>query len=251
MSGPMLIRSVTLSEDTTDAWKSINGWYPRRDRTTLEMLDVYLRNECHLNEQPIINLGNSEFDPSIEELAIKGINPKLVFNIGRNIRPLIRPGTTREILHSVLPPQPRTNHAMATRFWVKAPGAKGVGKTLMQSEQPPKIPKEWDLQVNVVGDEYRVITVDDKVVQVNHRQGDNDNRSYTWVGVTNAPRPVKQIAKDAARLLTGRNIIGWDIILVPAMNKAYVLEGNSCPGMSEATAKRIIDYINGRSYEDA
>jgi hypothetical protein len=241
----MAIRSITLSEESSQAWKAAGCYFPRRERTMQQMLDLYVRNESDF----IINLGHTAFNPSDEDLNRRGIIPDNLFNIGRNIRPLVRPGTTRELLGDLLPPYPVESDVFAIDYWVKAPGAKGKGKVLTRGHELPKIPKEWDLQVHIKGQEYRVITVDDTVVQVNERHGDNGDRSYEWVGVTAAPRAVKQVAKDAARKLEGRNVIGWDIIL--ENDKAYVLEGNSCPGMNDATAKRILDWMRGRSYEDA
>lgn len=246
----MLIRSITLSSDTFDAWKAIGGWFPRRDRTPDEMLDLYANNYDPTQPAPIINLGNTGFSPTESDLEARGIQAVPIFNLGDNIRPLVRPGTTRKLLNHLLPPYPRANRA-GSRFWIKAPGSKGKGKTLTFGDALPKVPAEWDLQAHVVGAEYRVITVDDKVVQVNQRQGDNKNRSYQWVGVLSAPAVVKHQARVAARQLSGRNILGWDVIHVPGMQKAYILEGNSCPGVNPATAQRIIDFIEERTYEDA
>jgi hypothetical protein len=247
----MLIRSIALSEQSSEAWKSIGGWFPRRERTTSEILDLYIRNRCHENKQPIINLGNTAFSPPEEELTSRGIAPEVLFNLGNNIRPLIRPGTTRRLLGNLLPPQPKENNIIPVRYWIKAPGSKGKGKTLEQGQRPPRIPTEWDLQTHVVGDEYRVITVDDKVVQVSQRFGNNENRSYRWIGVVASPDIVNQLARTAAQKLQGRNVLGWDIMHVVGMDKAFILEGNSCPGVNSNTASRIIGMIEPRSPENA
>ena len=241
----MTIRSVTLSEESSQAWKRANCYFPKRERTPNEMLDLYVTNESDF----ILNLGNTEFDPSDEDLESREIDAQCVFNIGRNIRPLVRPGSTRVLLGEMVPPYPLPSSVFTIEYWIKAPGAKGKGKTLVQGHELPQIPNDWDLQVHIKGAEYRVITVDDSVVQVSARHGENNDRSYEWVGVTDSPRAVKQAAKNAARKLEGRNVIGWDIIL--DNEKAYILEGNSCPGMNEATAKRILDRMRGRTYEDA
>ena len=240
----MAIRSITLSESSSNAWKSAGCFFARRTRTQDQIIALALDNECDF----IINLGNTAFNPTDQEIARSF--PGRIFNVGRNIRPLVRPGTTRDLLGDLLPPYPEESETFAVDYWVKAPGAKGKGKHLVRGHKLPEIPDEWDLQVHIKGREFRVITVDDIVVQVNERFGDNSNRSYEWVGVTDAPRAVKQVAKDAARKLEGRNIIGWDIILEHDA-KAYVLEGNSCPGMNEATANRILNKVRGRNYEDA
>ena len=130
-------------------------------------------------------------------------------------------------------------------------GQGGQGKTRMQTAEAitKGIPAAWDMQMHVDGQEYRVITVDDKVVQVSERYGDNSDRRYSWLGVKRAPVPVKEIAREATRRLDGRNIIGWDIIMGEAVNSTYILEGNSCPGVNEATARRIMNHIEGITYE--
>jgi hypothetical protein len=247
-NGPMIVRSIGLSEETTEAWRQVGGWYPRRDRGINEMLQLFNSNSP---DNFIINLGSTSFCPEPELLSLYGINQEKIYNHGDTIRPLVRPGTTRQLLGSLLPPYPRRNNAVAVRYWVKAPGAKGRGKALELGQKVPQVHPDWDLQTHVVGDEYRVITVNDKVVQVSHRKGPNGERVYNWIGVKAAPSVVKTTAKEAAGKLDGNTIIGWDIIHVPGMNKAFVLEGNSCPGVNYATAVRIVNQLLGRSYENA
>jgi len=84
---------------------------------------------------------------------------------------------------------------------------------------------------------------------VNKRHGENGDRSYTWVGVTNAPTPVKEIAREAARRLESeQTIIGWDVVHGEEVNSTFIFEGNTCPGTNTALAQRNIDQVEGRSY---
>jgi hypothetical protein len=245
MTRPMMIRSIALSEDSFNAWKAAGGWFPRRDRTPQSCLQLMRDNGRA--EEAIINLGDSTFAPSDEDLEYYGIDPDNLFNHGDNIYPLIRPGDTRKILDELMPPRP-TENELPMDVWLKPPGRAGRGKRKVRIDELQQVPREWDIQKHVTGTEYRVITVEHKVVQVNERQGENGNRSYNWVGVTNAPSNIKSIAKRAARVLQGRNIIGWDVI-VDQHNKAYILEGNSCPGVNYATADRVIRAATGRTYD--
>lgn len=196
----------------------------------------------------ILNLGDSSWEPSSEFLAIYGASISGVWNYGPDIKPLVKPGPARKLLNNLMPEYPTEYPA---DVWIKAPGSGGRGKNRTTLEEPRKIPEGWDLQVHIEGEEYRVVTVRDKVVQVSQREGANGARNYTWVGVENSPRAVKQIAKNAARLLKGQNIIGWDVVYDKTAEKAYILEGNSCPGVNDATAKRIVKAMYDTGEEDA
>ena len=229
----MLIRSINLSTETTEAWKSAGCWFPRRDRSDEEALNLWMAN----GKGHILNLGDSSFEISPELANIFSVRDELVWNVGRDIKPLVKPGPARSLLNNLMPEYPTEYPA---DVWIKAPGSGGRGKNRTTLEEERKIPEGWDLQVHVEGEEYRVVTVRDKVVQVSQREGANGARNYTWVGVENSPRPVKQIAKNAARLLKGQNIIGWDVVYDKIAERAYILEGNSCPGVNQATAARIV-----------
>jgi len=231
-----------------EAWKEQGGWFPKRERSIESKLDLMVRS--YDASSPIINLGDMGFTPSDEQLVVRGINPDLFYNRPHVVRPLVRPGTTRLLLDEFLPSDPRTMPLLWGDVWVKAPGQAGQGKTKysnIEFSHLPAIPVDWDMQVHVEGQEYRVVTVGTKVVQVNERHGVNGDRSYTWVGVLNAPTPVKEIAREAARRLEDeRTIIGWDVI---HGDRTYIFEGNTCPGTNDALARRIINFIDGREYE--
>ena len=200
--------------------------------------------------QPIINLGDTTFNPDATKLREYGITGT-VYNLGDNIRHITQPGRTRLRIGEFLPPDPRQPHWTQEYSWIKAPGQAGQGKTRVQTAEAVtmSIPASWDMQVHVDGQEYRVITVGDKVVQVSERFGLDGNRTYKWIGVQAAPVSVKEIAREATRRLDGRNIIGWDVISGDTPNSTYILEGNSCPGVNQATAQRIVNMIEGVTYE--
>ncbi len=246
----MLRRSIGLSESTSDAWKSIGGWFPRRERNTESCLDLIMRQGR--GADPIINLGDTTFHPSDNLLMVNGITGP-VYNLGDNIRHITQPGRTRLRLGEFLPPDPRrfSPAYLTGDTWIKAPGQGGQGKTRIQTTEAitTSIPAAWDMQMHVEGQEYRVITVDDKVVQVSERYGLDGDRTYKWIGVKAAPTPVKEIAREATRRLDGHNIIGWDIIMGNMPDSTYVLEGNSSPGVNRETASRIFKQIKGDTYE--
>lgn len=234
-----LIRSITLSHHQVRIWKEHGAWLPRRERSTDEVLNM-LSGDGN-RDQKILNMGNTAFDPSDEDMEGRGLTVTNLWNKGGNIKTIVTPGSTRRLMPELLPPVPSEGKA-----WVKAPGSGGRGKIFKVLTEPLIVPRSWDVQAHATGQEYRVITVQNKVVQVSERHGDNGDRSYKWVGVRTAPMTVKDIARTAAKMLSGQNIIGWDIIL----NDSYVriLEGNSCPGVNYATAGRIVAAINGRTY---
>jgi hypothetical protein len=239
MKRPMLIRSIGLSERTMLAWKQHNAYFPKRERSFMSMLTLH-RDSDPSKESPIINLGNTGFNVDTGEWS------DITFNLGSNIQPLVRPGDARRLLDGLLPPRPSLESTEP--YWVKAPGMGGRGKRLSVGV-PVRIPEAWDLQVHIDGQEYRVYTVDDKVVQVFARYGENGDRTYEWVGVKAAPQAIKDLAREGARRLSGRNIVGWDLILDD--DRPYILEGNTSPGVNERTVDRILGLIYGRSYDNA
>lgn len=247
----IIVRSIMLSEQSMQAWRTVGGLFPKRERNTLDILS-YAANKQYqeqTNKVIILNMGNTYFRPTDQELLNCKIEPENVFNRGENIELLITPGKTRYLIGELLPPYPQQND-LPMDTWIKAPGSKGNGKEhKLLIETIPTIPKSWDIQKHINGTEYRVITVDDKIVQTFKRTDITGNRTYEWVGVTNTPSPIKQIAKTAAKKLQGRNIIGWDIM--HTTNNAFILEGNTCPGMSIPTAQRITNFIQERNtYND-
>lgn len=239
MSLIYLIRSIALSEETMDAWRQgADTLFVRRDRTPEEQLRIMERNGALC----AINLGNSAFNLRSSWLPI--------VNRAEVVAPLLSPGATRDKLDEFLPPKPTEFPA---DVWLKAPGRGGKGKThKILSEDLEKVPADWDVQLHITGKEFRVVTVNDRIVQ-GHAQTNTDDptkREYEWTGVWGLPKPVRMLARRAAaRLLEGYDefeefiLVGWDIIWDEVTNKAYLLEGNSCPGVNTATVERIVHTL--------
>jgi hypothetical protein len=193
--------------------------------------------------RPIINLGSSN-------LTLPGI-----WNEAAVVEPLLTPVASRELFGFLMP----TNRWVSEGFyWLKGAGRGGANKeklyiTTVFSHDEAVSRTAWsngDIQLNIVGQEYRVITVGTKVIQVTKRSGTNGNRDYEWVGVSAADSRVKRIARDAAGLLDNeKTIIGWDVIQSMYNGMPYILEGNSCPGVNASTASRILDAVEGVSYD--
>lgn len=239
MSRGLAIRSVQLSVETTNAWKEVNIRFARRGRTTSQNMGLALGDGYDF----VLNLGKSEF--SVDE---SGYMPKFIWNNGPNILPLLYPGFTRELLGDMMPPQPQ---GFPADVWIKAPGMKGKGKYKKAIDRRLHLPREWDWQEHIVGTEYRVLTVGDRVVQSFIKEGDATTRDYTWVGLEGTPREVKRKAREAAKLLDGSNVVGWDIVEEDSVQRnVYIFEGNSCPGVNYATASRIKEEID-RQMEEA
>jgi len=232
----MAVRSIPLSSATRHAWKSAGVSFARRDRTDADIMRITPPGI------PILNLGSSTF----------ALDHDAVWNIAENVKPLLTPAGTREKFSPFLPPGTWQGDGF---YWEKYSGRAGRNKQRLY------LSNEWihdstrhtaqhgqgDLQLEVEGQEYRAITVGDKVVQVNARYGSNGAREYRWVGVRNAPAPIKSTAKACASLLEGNNVIAWDLIMTED-ERVYMFEGNSCPGINDATAQRIVAAMLGENY---
>ena len=239
MARALLVRSIPLSTTTRNAWKAAGGTFARRGRTREQIIGI-----ADSLGVPIINLGNSS------------INIYEAWNNAPNVRCLLTPKESRVALGWLMPFGSWLGEGY---YWLKGPGRAGNNKerTLVANREEflaLKARANWidgDIQRDIVGTEYRVITVAEKIVQVSKRVDTGSQREYRWVGVHNAPPQVKDTAREAANVLHGqRNIVGWDIMLGGDQDDlAYVLEGNSCPGVNEATACRILDAVEGIGYE--
>lgn len=229
--GGIAIRSVQLSTETTDAWKRAGVTFLRRGRTREQACEMATSNGYEF----LLNLGKSEMRWG-GRYSLP--HPAYLWNSGENILPLLYPGRTRHYWNMFMAPKPATFPA---DVWIKAPGMKGKGKFRKQIEFPLILPSEWDYQLHVEGQEYRVISVGPRLVQVFKRYGTPTEREYEWVGLNGTPAHVKQLVRDATALLVGFNVVGWDV--VDDGENAFILEGNSCPGVNEPTATRIVAEI--------
>lgn len=227
----LIYRSIPLSEETQEAWREAGCKFALRDRTPEDVFDLAERR----GYDGVLNLGDSEFPET-----------DYVWNTGNTVKTLLTSAAMRRsLLASVMPPAPREGEA----FWVKGPGRGGTNKAKVDAYDPARHVYGnmlIDLQRHINGQEYRVVTAGTFVVQVSRRTDDRTDptrRTYEWVGETGAPGRVNGIARYATSMLsTPRTVIGWDI--VDSGDRVYILEGNSCPGVNAATAKRIIDKMS-------
>lgn len=212
------VRSVQLSERSTNSWKSAGVAFARRGRSVEEVMG--------LGYSMVLNLGKSAFNAGDDHR---------IWNNGPDIVDLIWPGSARTVWGDLMPPRPVEFPA---DVWLKAPGAGGRGKYKKAIDHPLVLPREWDWQLHIDGDEWRLITVGRRIVQDLRRHGENGDREYEWIRMRHVPSRVKDIAREAASRLDGYNVIAWDII--DDGEQAYILEGNTSPGMSSETAGRIV-----------
>lgn len=228
----LIIRSLPLARSSSDAWREVGGLFTLRTRTTEQILRMAGR----WGYQAILNLGNSNYN--LPE------SPIPVFNDSKDVRVLLTPARHRELFEDLIPEQPEEYPCDA---WVKGPGCAGQRKYHYPNfdrenhHQMYGYDSRWDIQLHKEGIEYRVITVNGRVVQSHKRVGDNGHRNYLWVGVHSCPKPVRQIIRKAAKRLEGNTVVGWDIILT--RERPYLLEGNACPGVSLHTARRIVEQM--------
>lgn len=219
------IRSMQLTAKTTEAWKSAGVAFARRGRTTQELLDK------GREWGTLLNLGMTNFRPE----SFEGVD---LWNHGKDIQPLLWPGSSRELFFDLMPPRPTT---FPSDVWIKTPGSAGRGKFRKQVEQRLTLPHQWDWQAHIDGQEYRLVTVHHKVVQCLLRHGTNGDRTYEWIRMREVPMYLKDMVRDAASRLDGQNVVAWDII--DTGERGYLFEGNSCPGVSPETAARIVKQM--------
>ena len=182
-----------------------------------------------MNYDMILNLGKSSFLTDDER----------VWNKGQHIIDLIYPGKTRVLFDDLMPPRP-TNYP--ADVWVKQPGAHGRGKSRMYVDYPLVLPGMWDWQEHINGQEYRLVTVGHRLVQDFLRHGENGNRSYEWLPMREVPQELKRMVRLAATRVEGNNVIAWDTI-VDETGQPYLLEGNTCPGVTAPTVRRITEEM--------
>ncbi len=232
MSRLLLIRSIPLSLETRAAWQTVRAWFTRRNRLpdTILALDFEL----------ILNLGNSYFDYNDEN------DEGRVWNLARNIGMLRNPAKTREYLGAYLPPIPDEYSAS---YWVKGPGRGGMNKSKHSGYYPAEeIAHNWDIQEHINGQEYRIITVGERVVQQHKRLGLDTEREYHWLPKDNLPKGLRPMVKSAAKDIEGLNVIAWDTI-INEEKEPFILEGNTSPGVNHATAQRILTEMSKQHRE--
>lgn len=241
----LIAQGVPLSLESRMAWKTA-GWTILKNR---EEDEFFLSLRDMRRQEPILLLNAGMSWLTSEKLHNR---VDILINPGEQIEATRRPQDIRANLGEFLPPWPTSYPA---EIWMKGPGRQGNNKEKTVVEKQPPVPRGWDIQQHIEGTEYRLITVGDRVVQVLERGGTNEDREYTWVGVTNGPDRLIGMAKRAAARLDKPSVIAWDMIHEKGTGTPFILEANSAPGMSEPTAARITDmvyrlYINNEGEQE-
>ena len=230
MADVAVIRTVPLAKDTRNSWTQAGARViPRK---TVEAFMV------KANPEPmadiVLNLG---WRTDIFKKA-----GRKVFNLPSLVRALSYPGDLRRTLGEFLPPlgEPGKPH------WHKLPGYGGEGKTLCaDSTCSLSADSKEDMQSHVEGDEYRINTVGDTIVQAHKKIGDPvKGFEFFWVGVQGiSQNGIIPMLKEAIQSLPEsldwqHSVLGWDIIVGP--NGPVILECNTSAGVNYATALRIV-----------
>ena len=240
-------RSIPLSQESRDGWKNAGATIVPRNPVRAERL-LARTNDTDI----IINLGRGP-----EHLV--GREPQ-IWNQFDTIDSIITPAAIRRTMPDLIPTSDVFNGPNNHRpYWIKGPGQHGNNKRLCQEyawdgaylaeiEHCLDLPG-WDAQLHIEGTEFRVITVGNAVIQAyrkDHRTETNRGLMFqwNWIGVGGIKKNglIPLVKKAAAALPHGdRSVVGWDCIVGEA--GAYIIEGNSSPGVNDATAQRIVNAI--------
>lgn len=223
-----------------------SGWRVEREGFNVKRLKNPL-DEHHLNTyDAIVNLGHHNW-PVHNNIW----NPSSVVRLANTLHEY------DEFMEGLVPPFPKIGEP----FWVKHPGQQGNGK-----QYYPEFTEELaslysnihaGIQRHVDGEEFRLITVGDYVVQAARKIPDPlpDGTSkvgvfeWQWIGTkgcNNFPGLIPKAKAAASRFVeafgTYQIILGHDIIYQPS-GECFLIESNTAPGMNEATAGRVLKQM--------
>ena len=230
----LLVRSIPLSRKVRNAWKANGGVFLRRVRNgqvSEVVADRYDR---------LVNLGNTN-------LSVDG--SILIYNDIHTIRAISTPLALRRTLEDtdLIPVA-----TYAGTHWHKGKGYGGDGKIFHERNCSDRHIIASDLQQHIEGNEYRVITVGDTVVQASlkHRteQFGIPVFDYEWVGVEGVRKNgiIPHIKEVVERIPGGeRSVLGFDII--HDGSRPWTIEINTSPGVNEYTARRIVNALESSS----
>ena len=237
-------RSIPLSQESRDGWRNAGAVVLARNdgRAIRRLADVS-------REDVVLNLG-------IGTMHLVDCN---IWNVPDTVRSILTPAAIRRTMPDLIPPQD-----FEGPHWLKGPGQHGVNKQFhdhgegwevnrcdWELDQRPQWAGQWDIQKHIEGTEFRVITVGNSVVQAHRKQRStlpgleiDFGFEWSWVGVGGIKNNglIPLVKKAVALIPNGdRSVVGWDCIVGEA--GAYIIEGNTSPGVNDATARRIVEAI--------
>lgn len=239
----LAVRSIPLSKETSDAWRNSGVTFVRRSRVEANDWGAVLRIVRNNGYEALLNLGNMELPD------LPGVS---VWNSSNTIRAVSRTSELRVTLDDdkanteFMPPLP----AKGDDYWVKRGGFGGTG-VRFYTDWPGV--RTWygpdEIQKHIEGDEYRVITVGDKVVQASKKVNvewinGRHHFDYEWCGVAGiSTNGVVPLLKRAVEMVPGYvySVLGWDIIVG---DRPWIIECNTSPGVNVPTAERIVRAMN-------
>lgn len=213
------IRSIPLSQETHDAWTANDVRFLRRTRTDTDIARIVERNRG----EAVFNLGNTALDLNLHVP---------VFNMPDTVRAISLPTALRRTLNEFIPEASR-----AGPHWHKLGGYGGRG--VVNCNGGVECDRHvGDVQQHVPGDEYRVYSVGDSIVQAYVKEngewrGGKHYFDFRWVGVDGIRRSgIIPLIKQAVPNIPGwaTSILGWDIIVPGRRRDPKVIEINTCPG---------------------
>ncbi len=218
----LAVRSVPLQPETFAAWNTADLRFRLRDVDRIW--------KPHYGFDAVLNLGNLEH--KFDDIPVPVFNPPSI------IKAVSTPKSLRRTLGDYLPSTSRTEG-----HWHKRPGFGGKGKEFCD---------DWwcdtddETQQHVEGQEFRVVTVGQRVVQASTKFISSRSRfdfDYKWVGVDGISKNgIIPVVKAALADLPDSEltVFGWDIIVG---DQVWVLEINTSPGVNEPTAMRVTNAI--------
>ncbi|MGH3266042.1 MAG: hypothetical protein ACRDNS_29075, partial [Trebonia sp.] len=129
-------------------------------------------------------------------------------------------------------------------------GARGSGKAVIGADAPSSERVRYDLFQRLVGDrdEYRLGVMNGRVISAYRRTApegtDPENLRPDWghEQVQVLPAAAAAVAREGARRI-GLDYAGVDVIVDRQSGRAYCLEANAAPGMSEQTLRSLYAHL--------
>lgn len=230
----LAIKSIPLQRETNNAWKTVPGlFFASRERDPVSIARHVQRHRY----EAVINLGVVDLDLDKHDIKL--------FNHRDTIRAISTPKALRRTLNDQLPAYTHNGP-----HWHKSPGFGGDGKHYYKDIQTACVGYNGDTQRHIGGTEYRIVTVGHSIVQASRKgerrtlRNGRNHFAYTWIGVKGIKADgfiplIKRSLEDIPGAES--SILGWDVLYDG--QKPYVIEINTCPGVNQATANRIVTKV--------